>query len=222
LHPGRATEFKAAAEAADAEASAAALEASSARAEVKQAALQARLEQPLKEIDLVDDEDPATQEPPSPSPKSQSEGQPDTMAMYERIDMLERRVVSLQKKLNSRPVVFQNPVGGDAELGVNPLRHRPSWELSIVSIAGPRAGAIAVMIYLTIDTALRNFTKRLLKQDAWLWVFYTHLLVLYMISAASFTEVQPLSDGSTVDISLKQGSSIPSAPVTGAASAPVR
>lgn len=212
----RAQDQEARAQAAEAEASAAALEASTARAEAARAALQARMQadQPLKEIDLLAD-DCADETPKAEaSPASMArEAHPDTMALYERIDMLERRCVGLTKKLNSRPVVFQTPVGNtDTELG-DGLRNRPSWELSIVSVVGPRTGAIAVLLYATVDTALRNFTKRLLKRDMFLWIFYAHLIVLYAIVAASFTEITPLSSADIADISLKQGSSLPSAPL---------
>jgi len=67
------------------------------------------------------------------------------------------------------------------------------------------------VLHTAIDEMLRNFTKRLLKRDAWLWMFYAHLLFLYAIAASSYVEVLPLADGSAVDINLKQGE----APTTG-------
>lgn len=73
------------------------------------------------------------------------------------------------------------------EIGASQLR-RPSWELWVVSVCGPRAGVLAVLVYSLCDSALRNFTRRLLKHDMFLWLFYAHLLVLYTISASCYAQ----------------------------------
>lgn len=207
-----AAEHKAAVRAAEAEAAAAALEASTARNEASRSSLQARADQPFRDIDLGDDDD-ATKAPRGPA-HGDAAASGDSMALYQRIDMLERRCVSLQKKLNSRPVVFQNPVGSggdDTEMGRS--WQRPKWELGLVSVCGPKVGAVAVAGYTAVHEILRAITRKLLKQDALLWLFYAHLLFLYVIAASSYAEITPVQDGITGDIQLKEGSSLPSAPL---------
>ncbi|CAE7194399.1 unnamed protein product [Symbiodinium necroappetens] len=61
---------------------------------------------------------------------------------------------------------------------------RPSWELRLAALAGPHVAAVAVALHRWSLSGLRGFTERLLKSEAWLWVFYAHLLVLYTISAS--------------------------------------
>merc|ERR550534_1807802 len=129
-------------------------------------------------LDAADSAD-APLAPPSPMAPVPRGGSEDMLALYGRIDLLERRCSTLQSKLNARPVVFQNPQGSEMDDAELPgAARRPSWELSVVSVAGPRAGALAVAVYTAIDESLRRFTRRLLKRDAWLWMFYAHLVLL--------------------------------------------
>eukprot|EP00927_Polykrikos_kofoidii_P077730 TRINITY_DN74647_c0_g1_i1.p1 TRINITY_DN74647_c0_g1~~TRINITY_DN74647_c0_g1_i1.p1 ORF type:complete len:777 (-),score=214.89 TRINITY_DN74647_c0_g1_i1:41-2329(-) len=120
-------------------------------------------------------------------PVSRSPGASEEVSMlYNRIDALERRCVTLQKKLNARPVVSSHSSSFDMEAGG--LQRRPAWADRVTSVAGPRAGELAVICYTVPRTALRFFLEQLLKRDIWLVAFFVHLLVLYTIAASCYAQ----------------------------------
>lgn len=51
-------------------------------------------------------------------------------------------------------------------------RQRPPWEQWLAATAGPHATALVVAGHQLLLTALRAFLERLLRSEAWLWVFY--------------------------------------------------
>merc|ERR1711879_77390 len=55
-----------------------------------------------------------------------------------------------------------------------------------------------------LETPLRMFTQRLLKRDAWLWVFYMHLLVLYAIAGSCLSTGASTGTGDCVDLTIRQ------------------
>jgi len=142
----------------------------------------------------------------------------DASALRERVALLEGQCSILQKKLSSRtsaPALFSTySASSSSSASGKALRQqdfdfappqRPSWELSAVGLMGPKVGAFTVVAYMVVDEALRNFTRRLLHRDAWLWIFYGHLLFLYILGASSYAEVLTLSDSETTGIELQQG-----------------
>jgi len=97
----------------------------------------------------------------------------------DHIAELERRCQTLQRKLNTRPIVYQAP----AEDLENPSA--PSTSLASV-------------FKEMVEAPLRSFTRRLLKRDAWLFVFYIHLFFLYMV-VASFLGSTSLAGNGSID-----------------------
>merc|ERR1712125_250778 len=97
------------------------------------------------------------------SRRHENAGREETPMVDDHIAELERRCQTLQRKLNTRPIVYQAP----AEDLENPTS-APSTSLASV-------------FKEMVEAPLRSFTRRLLKRDAWLFVFYIHLFFLYMI-----------------------------------------
>merc|ERR1711879_711575 len=92
----------------------------------------------------------------------------------------------LQKKLKSRPIIFQASNGDPNNLHV---------------LEGGTDGTHASTGILSacrrrLEQPFRSFTQRLLKQDTWLLVFYAHLFVLYVVFASCIANSRP-STGST-------------------------
>merc|ERR1711879_914040 len=79
------------------------------------------------------------------------------------------------------------------------MQRRPSWEPWIVSVAGPRAGDLAVVMYNVPDLALRKFTQQLQKHNLLMWVFYAHILILYTIAASCTAQTALAEEASPVD-----------------------
>eukprot|EP00931_Biecheleriopsis_adriatica_P045372 TRINITY_DN25996_c0_g1_i2.p1 TRINITY_DN25996_c0_g1~~TRINITY_DN25996_c0_g1_i2.p1 ORF type:complete len:579 (-),score=163.95 TRINITY_DN25996_c0_g1_i2:52-1758(-) len=115
----------------------------------------------------------------------------DAAQMRERLQYLEARCCTLQNKLSARPIVYQSPVArkGTARL---PRVVRDGW------------WGIADTFLVIAETALRNFTDQLLRRDAWLWVFYVHLLILYAIAASCYYSTGGVSSTVDVDLHSKQ------------------
>lgn len=132
----------------------------------------------------------------------QSKGSLEAEALRERVDYLEQRCRILQQQLNQRPIVFQKPLTPrKMEAGGFSGGQALSWEPSLRSMAGPYTAAFVVRLYTASDRALRNFTQKLLKNDAWLWIFYVHLVVLYTIVASSVVQVrQKSAEGPAVSL----------------------
>lgn len=100
----------------------------------------------------------------------------DAAALYQRIEVLEKRCVGLQRKLNAQMLCTTGQAGGG--------QTHPIWLPWVVNALGPRAGALSVLVFSVPDRALRNFTQRLLKHTLGLWIFYVHLLLLYTMAAS--------------------------------------
>lgn len=99
----------------------------------------------------------------------------------DHIAELERRCQILQRKLNTRPIVYQ----ATAEDLESPTSSASSTSLTSV-------------FKEMVEAPLRSFTRRLLKRDAWLFVFYIHLLFLYMV-VASFLGSTSLAGNGSID-----------------------
>lgn len=141
-------------------AEAAAVEATAARREVE--ALRSQCLEPA----LLAERDGEEGADPSPVGDSLQ-----VLELRKRINLLETRCATLQRRQRSQDVGTVGSV-------------RPSWELRLAALAGPHVAAVAVALHRWSLSGLRGFTERLLKSEAWLWVFYAHLLVLYTISAS--------------------------------------
>jgi len=124
------------------------------------------------------------------------------------VEQLEKRCSGLQKKLNSRPIVFQAQrrdlnAKGTSEPGVPGFpQEPPAWVKLAGKYGGPQAEQIAQKAFDLPTKALRSLTHRLLQKDSWLWLFYAHVLILYVIAASCYAQTTPLtaSDvGSPVD-----------------------
>lgn len=107
----------------------------------------------------------------------------DVSELRAHIHVLEQQCSTLQRKLNARPIVYQAPPKE------RPSRHRSS-------------GGILGVLRDIVEQLLRSFTERLLKRDAFLWVFYAHLLVLYAIAASCYAQTGGVSS-STLDVNLR-------------------
>lgn len=134
-------------------------------------------------------------------------GHEEVHELRERIDYLEKRNRSLQKQLNSRPIIFQaprpggvsNPHGADANAEV-----RPAWELRLRDCAAPVAqrlgfpegwercvSNVLALLCRKLEQPLGDFTQRMLKSRTLLWLFYLHLLVIYTMIASCFSQGAP-------------------------------
>jgi len=110
----------------------------------------------------------------------------DVQELHARIHVLENQCSTLQKKLNARPIVYQAPS----------TRRRPA---SLVR----STGLVGVLREIG-EQLLRNFTEQLLARDAFLWVFYGHLCVLYVIAASCYAQTGVTSHTVDVDLHSKQ------------------
>ncbi|CAE7549005.1 Abhd17b [Symbiodinium sp. CCMP2592] len=178
-------------------AEAAAVEATAARREVEALRSNQCLEPEALHAEPNGEEDRA-----DPSPMLGDSLQ--VLELRKRINLLETRCATLQRRLRS-----QDAVTGAAST-------RPSWELRLAALAGPQVAAVAVALHRLSLSGLRGFTERLLKSEAWLWVFYAHLLVLYTISASCSVQTTADAGRGAVDtlnaqLAAMAGSSTPAA-----------
>merc|ERR1712217_262277 len=120
----------------------------------------------------------------------------DISALYDRINLLERRCCTLQKKLNARPAAINSIGDLDSD---SSSQTRPVWEPWLTSKIGPRTSEFVVLFYTIVDAMLQSFTRRLLQQEMWRWVFYGHLLVLYTFSASFYAQAETADLGNPVD-----------------------
>ncbi|CAK9056283.1 Reticulocyte-binding protein 2 homolog a [Durusdinium trenchii] len=97
----------------------------------------------------------------------------EVQGLQKRIDLLENRCATLQRRLQS-----QEPLSPSSTL-------RPTWELRLAEATGPHVAAVVVAAHRLLLGLLKGFLERLLRSEAWLWVFYAHLLVLYALAASS-------------------------------------
>eukprot|EP00928_Gymnodinium_smaydae_P012647 TRINITY_DN1458_c0_g1_i1.p1 TRINITY_DN1458_c0_g1~~TRINITY_DN1458_c0_g1_i1.p1 ORF type:complete len:518 (-),score=88.20 TRINITY_DN1458_c0_g1_i1:236-1789(-) len=100
-----------------------------------------------------------------------------------RLSSLEKQNGVLQQKLNAR-VLSTGAAAGRAGGG----QSHPFWLPIVQSVAGPRVGALSLLLYSVPDKALRLFTERLLEHNVALWFFYIHVIVLYLIVAFWYTK----------------------------------
>jgi len=113
----------------------------------------------------------------------------DVLALQERTEYLERQCASLQRKLNSRPIVFQAPPVATTtpETGLRKFVERH------LQRSGPRVTALVLQFYDVPQRTMRRATEQLLANDVWLWLFYSHLLALYTIVAFYYAQTTPMS-----------------------------
>jgi len=150
-------------------------------------------------------------------------GHEETSALHERINQLERQNRKLQKKLENRPIIFQSTPSGSGPLNLEAGQpQRQSWEPWLLTLVGPvarklrlapgwerRVSSAAAPLCTRLEQPLRNFTQRLLRHDAWLWVFYVHLLILYAVvasCAAASGSANPGSPAECVEARMKLAS----------------
>merc|ERR1719323_466825 len=113
------------------------------------------------------------------------------MDLRERVQQLERRCCMLQKKLNERPIVFQTPTTAKDASSVDGSGGQGLWWEPVLRSAlglGPRQATRVIQLLTAPDRALRSLTQRLLKRDAWLRLFYLHLVVLYAVAASYYAQ----------------------------------
>jgi len=99
-------------------------------------------------------------------------------ALQERIEFLEKRCSSMQKKLDARPIIFQ--AGGEDE-AASLLEAGGAGATSPAPEAPKSAGQVAKQL---VEKGLRTFTQQILRRETLLWAFYLHLLVLYTITGS--------------------------------------
>eukprot|EP00913_Durusdinium_trenchii_P019890 g18697.t1 len=147
-------------------------------------------------------------------------GHEEVAQLWDRINYLERRCRTLQKKLDARPIIYQAPTGyGPLNLEAGgEVIGRVSWEPWLQEVTGSvarrlhlpqgsehRVASVAAPLCQAIEVPLRNFTQRLLRRDRWFWVFYVHLLLLYAIAASCIARSSnPVSPAECVDARLHQ------------------
>eukprot|EP00927_Polykrikos_kofoidii_P035753 TRINITY_DN30292_c0_g1_i1.p1 TRINITY_DN30292_c0_g1~~TRINITY_DN30292_c0_g1_i1.p1 ORF type:complete len:1377 (-),score=390.87 TRINITY_DN30292_c0_g1_i1:83-4087(-) len=142
-------------------------------------------------------------------------GHEEVPVLYERIALLEKRCVGLQRKLNARPIVFQEGKTSDPETGGGGSASMA--DLVAVGTRGDVRGVTKVL-KRRLEMALRGFTQRLLKRDAWLLLFYAHLFVLYAIAGSCFAATSPTTGLASdhLEIHMREGlNDVVTPPVTG-------
>merc|ERR1711920_134244 len=121
-------------------------------------------------------------------------GHEETVALYDRIGALERRCRMLQKKLDARPIIYQSSKPGHGPLNLEAgMDSQPVWEPWIRSHLPSKAADTAACCCRLVEQPLRRFTQRLLRNDAWLYLFYVHLLVLYTVAASCMASGAPVA-----------------------------
>eukprot|EP00928_Gymnodinium_smaydae_P074048 TRINITY_DN57139_c0_g1_i1.p2 TRINITY_DN57139_c0_g1~~TRINITY_DN57139_c0_g1_i1.p2 ORF type:complete len:148 (-),score=43.76 TRINITY_DN57139_c0_g1_i1:61-483(-) len=130
---------------------------------------------------------------------------------------MEQRNAALQKKLGSRPIVFQAD-GGDPlalEAGGGP----GDGPAASSSASGAASGALALLVRRA-ERPLRELTRRLLRNDKTLVLFYVHILALYLVAACFFSGGggSGISAADCVDLHLRDGVASAAAGASGAGS----
>merc|ERR1712014_150645 len=110
-------------------------------------------------------------------------------ALYARIELLQARCSALQEKLISQRAVSSS--AQPSATGAGAGQRIPSWLPYIQQYFGPMAGQVAVLLFSSVDQVLRGLTQRLLSRDMWLWLFWTHLVVLYAFSGSCYLLASP-------------------------------
>lgn len=152
---------------------------------------------------------PALEEPPAdlPQPSDVSDScsgaeSKELVQLRAHVAELERRCISQQRKLNARPIVCRafKPDGGSQDALRLGTRGVLRWEPALRATLGPQASGFVVRAYNKTDGALRSTTERLLRNSAFLWIFYAHILVLYTISYSCYTQATAVSGTSPADV----------------------
>merc|ERR1711920_341172 len=115
--------------------------------------------------------------------------------LHAQIELLEKRCITLQKKLNARPIM-------STDTNSNPLQLSTTGTSDVVLANGSRMAVVQQQV----EVQLRSFTQWLLKRDSWLWMFYVHLLVLYAFSATCLASGTSTSCSDCVEMTVKQNS----------------
>eukprot|EP00435_Cladocopium_sp_Y103_P070535 s244_g35.t1 len=171
--------------------------------------------------------DPGSARRPSKgSAPPEAAGHEEVAQLWDRINYLEKRCRTLQKKLDARPIIYQAPTGYgplNLEAGNEVAGGSATWEPWLREVTGPvarrlhlpqgseqRVASVAAPLCQAIEVPLRNFTQRLLRRDRWLYIFYVHLLVLYAIAASCIARSSnPVSPAECVDTRLHQLAAVP-------------
>lgn len=133
-----------------------------------------------------------------------------TSVLHERIAVLQKTCEAQQKKLNMRPIVFQ---ASQEDL-------EDAFQGGASGAAASHSESLIMAVRRRVEATLRSFTRRLLKRDAWLLVFYAHLLVLYTLVAFSQANNTPVGGDCVTDLTLKQGEPLLPAAVAAVAGQP--
>merc|ERR1711972_696027 len=113
----------------------------------------------------------------------------ETSALYARIELLQARCSALQEKLISQRTVSSNTQSSATTAGAG--QRIPAWLPYVQQYFGPTAGQVAVLLFNSVDQVLRGLTQRLLNRDMWLWLFWAHLVVLYLFSGSCYLLASP-------------------------------
>lgn len=180
-------------------------------------------------LDHLESADPSTRRPSKGSAPPEAAGHEEVAHLWDRINYLEKRCRTLQKKLDARPIIYQAPTGYgplNLEAGNEVAGGSATWEPWLREVTGPvarrlhlpqgseqRVASVAAPLCQAIEVPLRNFTQRLLRRDRWLYIFYVHLLVLYAIAASCIARSSnPVSPAECVDTRLHQLAAAKTAP----------
>jgi len=137
-------------------------------------------------------------------------GDGDVIALRDHIAYLENRCSKLQKQLNARPIACQyRPGEGPDSIGTASGASALPWEPIVRANLGPRASALVVQAYGVPNRAMRRFTELLLRKDLRLWLFYLHVMVLYMIVASASSAASSGAGQKVLGTNLEQHSHTP-------------
>jgi len=136
---------------------------------------------------------------------------PETSDLLKRIAYLEGRCTKLQKQLSSRPIVCQTYQAGDKGPQAPSMAAAIPWEPFLRAHLGPRASALVVRVYGIPDRALRRFSELLVKNSIGMWLFYIHLLFLYLVvsSCSSQKNSTPAGPAHLLGKSIEQDTQVP-------------
>jgi len=116
--------------------------------------------------------------------------------LRDRISDLERQNDDLRTKLEEPPTADQGVAQKVVPEG--PVRRTARADGNTSSPQSEANGTLSLQKRLVLQTeeVLLTFTKRLMRRDAWLWLFYAHLLVLYtMVAICMAHSSDPLATG---------------------------
>lgn len=106
-----------------------------------------------------------------------------TGSLEEHITLLEERCARLQKKLDTRPVVFRPAHASGAAASSTPLRVPFLCESQIKS-ACPVGSSLAEVVLKAMDRRLEKIAGKLHASVMLRWVFSAHLFVVYALASS--------------------------------------